>query len=114
MRIDPLGTRPEKLTGRATSNHEVALAHTLSLQSGSVIARGIDKQFPGLRAVQITILVDEIDIDPDAEDLLSYTFWCEVSSVAESVVQDDIIRVELEPVDLLTERRWVAKSLEIL
>ena len=114
MRIDPLGTKPEIMVGRVVAVRKVELADRLGLQAGSVIAKGVDKHFPGLRAVQITLLVDEIDIDPDAEDLLSYSFWCRLSSVAESVAPDDIIRVELEPVDLLMQRRWIAKSLVIL
>ena len=111
MRIDPLGAKPEIMVGRVVAVRKVELADRLGLQAGSVIAKGVDKHFPGLRAVQITLLVDEIDIDPDAEDLLSYSFWCRMSSVAESVAPHDIIRVELEPVDLL---RGCLQSLELV
>ena len=115
MRIKPLGAKRESLIGQVTAIHTVDLARRLGLQSGSIGAQLVGNRFPGLRAVQITILVDHIDMEPDAEDLFSYTFWCEVSSVAESVTREDVIQVEVEPVEMLgMDSHWVAESLEIL
>ena len=75
----------------------------------------IANRFLGLEAVQITLLVDELDLDPDAVDMFSYTLWVQSSSVADSVARNDLIEVGIEAVELLgEERRWVATSLEIL
>ena len=72
-------------------------------------------RFQGLEAIQITILVDDIDIDPAAIDLLSYTFWCEVSESSQSVATQDIVWVEVIPVEILgDESRWIAEHLELL
>lgn len=87
----------------------------LGLDPGSIGAQMIGNRFPGLEAVQITILVDEIDLDPDAIDMFSYTLWIQRSSVADSVAKNDLIGVEIEAVELLREERcWVGTSLEIL
>ena len=115
MRIDALGTKAELLIGRVSEAFVTTLDENSGLRSGSIGLRLLGERFPSLDAVQITMLVDESDIDPDAEDLLSYTFWCPPSTVAALVVRNDIIRVELEPVDLFgIGRRWMATSLEIL
>ena len=115
MRIDALGTNAELLVGRVSEVFATALDEKSGLQSASIGLRLLGERFPGLDAVQITVLVDESDIDPDAEDLLSYTFWCPPSTVADLVARNDIVRVELEPVDVFgIERRWIATSLEIL
>ena len=115
VRMDPLGSLAETLAGRVTDVHTVDVADRLGLESSSVGATLASRRFPGLRAVQITILVDEIDIDPSAEDLMSYTFWIQASRDAESVVRDDIIYVEIEPVEMLgAEARWVARRMEVM
>ena len=113
MRIDPLSSGREMLVGHAVDVRKVALADRFGIQPTSIGAKILASTFPSLRVVQITILVDELDIDPDTEDLLSYTFWCKMSDVAESVTRGDIVHVEVEPVDMLSERRWLARSMEI-
>ena len=115
MKIDPLGSKSETLIGRVVAVHEIDLTSKLDINPGSIGANFVIGNFPGLQANQITMLVDEIDIDPDAEDLLSYTFWCPISNSAQSVRNDDIIKVEIEPVNVLleSERHWVARSLKI-
>ena len=115
MRIDPLGASKESLIGRVTDVHRVDLLLRLGLDSGSIGAQMIANRFLGLEAVQITLLVDELDLDPDAVDMFSYTLWVQSSSVADSVARNDLIEVGIEAVELLgEERRWVATSLEIL
>ena len=77
--------------------------------------RMIGEHFPRLDAVQLTILVDEIDIDPKAEDLFSYTFLCPVSEAADSVEVNDIVKVDIRPLKLPgLGRLWVATALELL
>ena len=114
-RMDPLGTGRETLIGRVTAVHTVDLALRLGLSSESLGARLVGGRFQGLEAIQITILVDDIDIDPAAIDLLSYTFWCEVSESSQSVATQDIVWVEVIPVEILgDESRWIAEHLELL
>ena len=115
MRIDPIGTERETLVGRVVEVHAVDLARRLQVERGSIGAGLIDNRFPDLKAIQITILVDEMDIDPDAEDLLSYTFWTAATPVSESIARHDIAHVEILPVKILGgENRWVAESIEIV
>ena len=105
----------EVLVGRVTNTHHVPLDRRSALKEGSFGLRMIAEHFPRLDAVQLTVLVDDIDIDPDAEDLFSYTFLCPVSEAAESVEENDIVKVEIRPLDLPgLGRRWVATSLELL
>ena len=114
-RINPLGAGRETLIGRVAAVHTVDLAQRRDLSLGSLGARMVGRRFPGLEAVQITILVDDIDIDPAAIDLLSYMFWCEVSETSQSVASQDIVRVDVSSVEILgDESRWVAEHLELL
>ena len=92
--------------------HSVDLAKRLGLSPESVGTQLSGGRFLGLEARQMTVLVDDIDIDPSAFDLLSYTFWCEVSGISNSVTTQDIIQVDVNPVDILAEEgRWVADKL---
>ena len=114
-RIDPIGAGRETLVGRVAAAHTLDLARRLDLSPGSLGARLVGGRFPGLEAVQITVLLDDIDIDPAAIDLLSYTFWCEVSETSQAVAPQDIIRVDVTPVEILgDESYWVGEHLELL
>ena len=65
--------------------------------------------------MQITFLVDDLDVDPDAVDLFSYTFLCQVSGISSIVATYDFIRVEVQPTEFLgDDHRWVASSIEII
>ena len=91
------------------------IAKRFGLGPRSLGAQLVGRSFPGLEAVQITIIVDDIDIDPAAVDLLSYTFWCELSNVAKTVVPQDVVKVDLEPARILGgDRYWIAESIEIM
>ena len=115
MRIDPIGTEPETLTGRVVEVHRMDLTRRLGIERRSLGANLVENRFPDLKAIQITVLVDDLDIDPDAEDLLSYTFWCKVSPLSESVKKDDIAHTVVTPVKILgIETLWLAESVEIV
>ena len=115
INIQPLGSGRESLTGRVTASHTVDIAKRFGLGPRSLGAQLVGRSFPGLEAVQITIIVDDIDIDPAAVDLLSYTFWCELSNVAKTVVPQDVVKVDLEPARILGgDRYWIAESIEIM
>lgn len=115
LRIEPFGSKRETLIGRVTAVHTVDLGQRLGIKLGSVGAQLVGGRFPGLEAVQITILVDDVDIDPAAVDLLSYTLWGQVSDLALSLKTQDIVWVEMEPAKILGgDSRWIVESLEIL
>lgn len=115
MRMEPLGSMSEVLVGRVTNTHHVPLDRKSGLKEGSFGLRMIAEHFPRLDAVQLTILVDDIDIDPDAEDLFSYTFLCHISEAAELVEENSIVKADIRPLYLPgLGRRWVATSLELL
>ena len=78
-------------------------------------ARLIAARLGGLTAAQITILVDEIAIDQDALDLMSYTFWCNPSLVPDDLSVRDVISVTLAPAELAAAGlRWVASAVDLL
>lgn len=115
LRIDPFGSRRETLIGRVTAVNTVDLVRRLGFEPGTVGAQLVGGRFPGLEAIQITILVDDIDIDPDVVDLFSYTFWCRASDMTRSLKTHEVVQVELEPARILGgDSRWVTESIEIL
>ena len=68
-----------------------------------------------LDTVQITILVDEIAVDADALDLMSYTFWCSPELVLESLSEADIVSATIMPRDIAgVGVRWVASMVKWL
>ena len=113
--MEPLGSSTETLVGRVQSALNVPLDKKSGLPAGSIGLGLIAEHFLSLDVVQFTILVDYIDIDPDAEDLFSYTFLCPVSDAANSVEVGDIVRVEIRPIDLPgLGPCWSATALELL
>ena len=114
MRMDPIG-REETLVGTVTHRSEVFLESRFGLESDSIGARLIGGILGGLTAVQITILVDEIAVDPDALDLMSYTFWCNPALVPEDLSEKDVICVTIVPSDMHgVGVKWVASSVELM
>lgn len=110
-----MGNQKELQIGRVVEVHKVDLAQRFGLEPRSVGAKLLVDRFGDLMVVQMTILVDEIDIDPEALDYLSYTFWCELTAEVESAEKDDIAHVELYPANIFDkERRWVAESVQIV
>lgn len=63
MRMDPIG-REETLVGTVTHGSEVSLESRFGIESDTIGARIIGNLLGGLTAVQITILVDELAVDP--------------------------------------------------
>lgn len=114
VRIDPLGGE-ETHIGLVTHLSEVSLESRFIIASESIGARLIAGMLGGLTAVQITILVDEIASDPDALDLMSYTFWSNPKLVPKGLSESDVISVTFAPADLAAAgRRWVASGVELL
>ena len=114
MRIDPMGGA-ETHIGVITHASEVDIGERFSLSPDSIAARAIAGIFAGLNVAQITLLVDEFATDPDAEDLLSYTFWINPKLLPAALSAGDVVGVAIRPRDIMgVGMRWVASSLELL
>ena len=114
MRMDPIG-REETLVGTVTHRSEISLESRFGIGSDSIRARLIGNIFGGLTIVQITVLVDEIAVDPDALDLMSYTFWCDPELVPEELSEKDVASATITPRDIASAGvRWVASEVKLL
>lgn len=114
MPMEPMGKANP--IGRVTHVlRKVSLKKRHGVKPNTIGAETISKILGGLTVTQITILVDEIDIDPAAEDLLSYTFWCKPPLVPKSLSTNDVVEVAIKPIEIWSiGRRWVATSLDVL
>ena len=114
MRMDPLGNRAESLDGVVHDVVQLRLGEKFGIEPGTVGAQIVGSLFPGMNAVQITVLVDEIAVDPDAVDFLSYTVWCESTKVTESLSKGHTVSLTATPIDILgIERRWFSREVEV-
>ena len=65
--------------------------------------------------MQITMLVDEIAVDPDALDLMGYTFWCSPAHVPEDLLEKDVVSATIVPSDIAgVGVKWVASKVELM
>ncbi len=116
MRIDPYseGTK-ETVIGVVTHKSEISLENRYGIDPNSIGARIIRRRLGGLTVTQITVHVDEIADDPDAEDLLSYTFWCNAKLLRNPLSEGIIVVATLTPEEIIgIGVRWLANSIEIL
>ena len=114
MRVDPMGGE-EAHIGTVTHLGRVSLEKRFGIASDSMGARMIYDFLGSSDISQITILVDELAVDPDAEDLMSYTFWCSAERLPESLADNDLIIVTMSPVDFMgVGMTWVANAVEWL
>ena len=114
MRVDPMGGE-EAHIGTVTHLGRISLEKRFGIVSDSMGARMIYDVLGSSDIAQVTILVDEFALDPDAEDLLSYTFWCSVGSLPESLAENDLIAATMSPVDFMgVGMTWVASAVEWL
>ncbi len=114
MRMDPIGDRQEELLGVVSDIHHMALGERFAIGADTVGAEMIVKQLGRLDVTQITILVDDIDVDPEAVDLMSYTAWWP-ENVSEALAIGDVVRAAVLPKDIWgIGRRWVVDSLKVL
>ena len=113
MRICPIGNQRDSLYGVVHDIVQLALDERFDIESGTLGWQVVSKLFPDLKATQITILVDEIAIDPDAVDFLSYTIWCKPTAVTESLSKGHIVSLIVEPKEILgIERKWLGSQIE--
>lgn len=114
MRIEPMG-RPEKHIGVVAQVGAVSLTDRHGVAPDSPGARQAAKIVGGLTVAQMTIHVDEIAIDPDAEDILSYTIWVNSQGLPKSLAEGAIVSVAIRPIDILgVGMKWVADKLDVI
>ena len=114
MRVDPMGGE-ETHIGAVTHMGMVSLEKRFGIASDSIGARMIYDVLNSSDIAQVTVLVDELAVDPDAEDLMSYTFWCSAGRLPESLAENDLISVTMSPVDfMVVGTTWVANAVEWL
>ena len=114
MRMDPIG-REETLIGTVTHRSEVSLESRFGIARDSIGARLVGAILGGMDTVQITILVDELAVDADALDLMSYTVWCRPELVPETLSEADIVSATFMPRDIAgVGVRWVASMMKWL
>lgn len=114
MRIEPMG-RPEKHIGVVAQVGAVSLTGRHGVASDSLGARQAAEILGGLTVTQLTIHVDEIAIDPDAEDILSYTIWLNSQGLPKSLAEGAIVSVAIRPITIFgIGDRWVADELDVI
>lgn len=114
MRIEPMGGA-EKHIGVVAQVGAVSIADRHGVAPDSPIARQSAKILGGLTVTQLTIHVDEIAIDPDAEDILSYTIWLNPQGLPRSLAEGAIVSVAIRPIDILgIGYKWIADKLDVI
>lgn len=110
-RMNPYGDKSETIVGEVSDLFEIDLAAKFGIAPNSIGGRTLGDAFPGLRATQITILVDEFLNDPDAVDKMSYTAWCPPDAVPVGLAKRALVEVKVAPRELpIIGRKWVAES----
>lgn len=114
MRIEPMGGA-EKHIGVVAQVGAVSITDRHGVAPDSPIARQAAKILGGLTVTQLTIHVDEIAIDPDAEDILSYTIWLNPQGLPKSLSKGAIVSVAIRPIDIFgIDYKWVADKLDVI
>lgn len=114
MRIEPMG-RAEKHIGVVAQMGAVSLTDRHGVELDSVGARQAAKILGGLTVTQLTIHVDEIATDPDAEDILSYTIWLNPQGLPKSLAEGAIVSIAIRPLEIWSVgMKWVADRLDVI
>lgn len=115
MRIEPLGSRNVTIVGVVRERSQPDLNRRYGFGVGSIgfgeLARMVGDPDP----IQLTVLVDELSVDPAAIDFSGYTFLCPKSIIDKSVRQGAVVQATLRPLEILGgDRVWLASSIEVL
>ena len=117
-RIDPYGDKSDTIVGEVSELFEIDLAEKFGIAPNSIGGGILGKIFPGLRAMQITILVDDFLNDPDAVDKMSYTVWCPPDAVPGGLARRSFAAAEISPREFrelpIIGRKWVVESVDEL
>ena len=111
--MDPYAGNRERLIGDVSEIHSFYLPERFGWSEDFVSAINLDRTFPGLKATQVTILVDDILNDPDAVDVMSYTVWCPTGTVPDDIskrhpVDATIVAYEVLSIGYI----WLVESLD--
>ena len=112
--VKPYGDVPETLAGEVSAVFEIDIADRFGMSPSSVGGIILGKTFPGLRATQITILVDDFLNNPDAVDKMSYTAWCPTGVAPLGLAKRAFVIAKVSPREFMgaVGRRWVAESVD--
>lgn len=110
-RMNPYGDKSETVVGEVSALFEIDISAQFGIALNSIGGGMLGKIFPGLRATQITILVDEFLNDPDAVDKMSYTAWCPPDALPDGLAKRALVEVKVAPRELpIIGRKWVVES----
>ena len=113
MPIDPFDGLKENILGVVSDIHQLSLGRKFGIGPGTLGAKLIEEELGSMNVTQFTVLVDEIDVDPDAIDRMSYTVWCSGGAV-QSLDSGSVVSAAVEASNILgIGLRWIAKSLEV-
>ena len=112
--VKPYGDDAETLAGEVSAVFEIDIAERFRMPPNSVGGIMLGKTFPGLRATQITILVDDFLNDPDAVDKMSYTAWCPTGVAPSGLAKRAFVIAKVSPRAFMgaVGRRWVVESVD--
>lgn len=114
--IEPYGDKTETIVGEISDMAEIDLAARLGVTPNSIGAGMLGKTFPGLRATQVTILVDDFLNDPDAVDKMSYTAWLPADAAPRGLVKGAFVTAEISPREFwglpAIGPKWLVESME--
>ena len=112
--VDPYGDDSETLAGEVSDVFEIDIAERFRMPPNSVGGIILGKTFPGLRATQITILVDDFLNNPDTVDKMSYTAWCPTGAAPSRLAKRAFVIAKVAPRKFMgaVGRRWVAESVD--
>ena len=114
MAISPFYGLEERILGVVSDIRQFSLDRKFDIGPSTLGAKLIEERLGSMNVTQLTILVDEIDVDPDAIDRMSYAVWCS-GRVAESLDKGSVVSAAVEAENILgIGYRWIANSLEPL
>ncbi len=72
MPINPFDGLKENILGVVSDIHRLSLDKKFGIGPSTLAAKLIEEKLGSMNVTQLTVLVDEIDVDPDAIDRMSY------------------------------------------
>ena len=80
VRMEPASDVFLTILGVVDSVTTFSALERLGIGSGILAAEQIVRKFSGEKVTQVTVRVDDLDVDPQALDYKGYTFWIESST----------------------------------
>ena len=115
VRMEPIGSKTELILGLVSHIGLVDVSDKFKIETNSIVATEVIRQFGNLKVEQLTVLVDEYLTDPDALDFKSYTVWRRVDGSTNPIEAGQIVRATIRPARLLgVGDFWLADTVERL